>query len=134
MRVRLLIVALILVIALGTAGVVRARTRRVRAADKNAPLVVTTTAKRQDLLVTITQTGLVAAKHATPIIPEISGRAQWVCANGIIVKEADTVLRLDPTTFQETLADVNVRFDEALLSQDTARTVQTARGKRCNSA
>ncbi len=119
MKRRVLI--LVPILALVVVGVLVVRARARHAADKSGPLVVTTTAKRQDLLLTIAQTGIISAKHATPIIPDISGRAQWVCANGIILKAGDPVLHLDPTPFQESLDDVNVRFDEALLSQDTAR-------------
>jgi len=127
MRRRVFAIALVAAAGLGGVGVVRGRAVRAHAADRNAPMVVSTTAKRQDLEVFITQTGVVAAKRATPVIPDLSGRAQWVCANGIILKAGDVVLRLDPTTFQEALDDANVAYDEALLRQEQSRDVQGSR-------
>jgi len=76
-------------------------------------LVVTTTVKRQDLLITVSETGVVAAKNSTPVIPEISGRIQFICGNGIVVKRGDPVVRLDPKPFEEALTNLQVRYEEA---------------------
>ncbi len=90
-------------------------------------LVVTTKAKRQDLLLTVTQTGAVVARNAAPVIPEISGRIQWVCPNGIVVPAGGVVMRLDPTTFQEQVTDLTVRYQEAVRRQAQADAVGKAR-------
>jgi len=118
----------VVVATLGWLGV-RARVRTAQSSEASAALVVTTTAKRQDLLVTVTQTGVVAAKNSTPVIPEISGRVQWACANGIVVSKGDTILRLDPTQMQEALTDLNVRYEEAKRQQAQADAVGKARNE-----
>ena len=131
MRARLLVGAAVVVAALGATGWMRERAKvsRPGGGSKITSLVVTTTAKRQDLLLTVTQTGTVAAKKATPVVPEISGHVQWVCANGIVVKAGDIILRIDATSFQESLDNVTVRYQEALLRQGQSRSVQEARMK-----
>ncbi len=129
MRARIVVPILALVVVVGTmawaAG--RVKLRRSRPGEESAQLVVATTAKRQDLLLTVTQTGIVAAKKATPVVPEISGRVQWACANGIIVSAGETVLRLDPTSFQERVTDLTVQYEEAVRSQTQADAVGRAR-------
>ena len=117
-----------LLAALGLFGV-RARLANARATAGRSELVVATTAKRQDLLLTVTHTGVVVAKNATPVIPEISGRIQWVCANGIVVSKGDTILRLDPTNAQEEVTDLTVRYEEALRRQAEADAVARARSQ-----
>ena len=128
MRPRLAIL-LLSVAFLGALGWVGRATQRHRAksAEQAKQLVVTTTAKRHDLLLTITQTGVIAAKSTTPVIPEISGRLQWVCENGILVKAGDQILRLDPTKMQEDLDALIVRYDAASRRQATAESVGKAR-------
>ncbi len=106
---------------------VRARLVDARAADDRSDLVVTATVKRQDLLLTVTHTGVVVAKNATPVIPEISGRIQWVCANGTVVSKGDTILLLDPTKDEEQVTDLIVRYEEALRQQAEADAVGRAR-------
>ena len=108
-----------LLAALGWFGV-RARLGGGRRTGDRPELVVTTTVKRQELVLAVTQTGIVVAKNATPVIPEISGRVEWVCANGIIVSRGDTILRLDPTQMQEQLTDLTVRYEEARRRQAEA--------------
>ena len=98
-----------------------------RPGTDQADLVVTTTAKRQDLVITVTQTGEVAAKNTTPVIPEISGRVQWACAHGIVVAKGDESLRLDPTRMEEQLRDLEVRYDEARRRQEQADALGSAR-------
>jgi multidrug resistance efflux pump len=98
-------------------------------AAKGEPLVVATTARRQDLLITVNETGVVAAKNSTPVVPEISGRIQWVCGNGIVVKAGETVLRIDPRTFQEALTDLQVRYDDAVRRTTQSEAVGKARMK-----
>ncbi len=115
-----------LLVLVGWLGV-RARLADARTASHGSDLVVTTTVKRQDLLLTVTHTGVVAAKNATPVIPEISGRIQWVCANGSVVSKGDTILRLDPTRAQEQVTDLTVRYEEALRRQAEADAVGRAR-------
>ncbi|MCJ7750330.1 MAG: hypothetical protein MUQ65_04460, partial [Armatimonadetes bacterium] len=87
MKVRLLAGMIAAVVVLGAVGWARSQSRP-RADDAAATdrLVVTTTVKRQDLLITVSETGVVAAKNSTPVIPEISGRIQFICGNGIVVK------------------------------------------------
>jgi HlyD family secretion protein len=129
MRARIVVPIVALVVVIGTiawaAG--RVKLRRSRPAEESAQLVVATTAKRQDLLLTVTQTGVVAAKKTTPVVPEISGRVQWACANGIIVSAGETVLRLDPTSFQERVTNLTVQYEEAVRSQTQADAVGKAR-------
>jgi multidrug resistance efflux pump len=99
MRSRILLGVVLLLV---TVGWLSARVKPAAAASRaqdGGQLVVTTTAKREDLLLAITETGVIAAKSATPIVPEISGRVKWVSANGIIVSAGDVILRLDPTSF-----------------------------------
>jgi HlyD family secretion protein len=119
--------------ALGAAGW-QAKLRRALPAAKGGAqqgqqMVVTTTARRQDLLITVNQTGAVAAKNSTPVVPELSGRIQWVCENGVVVNAGDTILRLDPTKVQETATDLEVRYEEAKRRREQADTVGTARVK-----
>ncbi len=130
MNARLLVLGGVILALLGLgswAGLRRARPAR--AASAQAPLVVTTTAKQADLLLTITQTGAVAAKHATSVIPEISGRVAWVCANGILVQAGEEVLRLDPKALQEQLASLQVDYREAQLQAAQASAVSDSRMK-----
>jgi HlyD family secretion protein len=83
--------------------------------------------KQADLPITIMATGAVAAKNATPVIPEISGRVASVCANGVIVKTGDEILRLDPTKLQEQLADLTTRYKDAQIRQGQSEAVSTSR-------
>jgi len=92
-------------------------------------LVVGTVAKRQDLLITVNETGVIAAKNSTPVVPEISGRIQWICGNGIVVKAGDTVLRIDPRPFQEALTDLEVRYDDAVRRKTQSEITGRARMK-----
>jgi RND family efflux transporter MFP subunit len=119
MRPIIVVPVLVLASLVGTAGWfgVRSKQNHTGNRQKEKQLVVTTTAKREDLLITVTQTGSVAAKKTTPVIPELSGIVQWVCANGIIVSPGETILRLDPTQVQEQFAALTVRYQEALLQQ-----------------
>jgi len=98
--------------------------------EEGARLVVTTTAKREDLLLTVSTTGVIAAKRATPVIPEISGRVRWISANGVVVSAGDVILRLDPTRFQEQLDDLTVRHNDAVRAQAQADAVGQARMKQ----
>ena len=129
MKIRTFIVVLVVIVVLGAMGWGRWQTkpRATKPAAENEQLVVATTAKRQDLLITVTQTGVVAAKNSTPVVPDISGRIQWVCGNGIVVKADETVMRLDPRTFQEALTDLTVRYDEAVRRTAQADVVGKAR-------
>jgi RND family efflux transporter MFP subunit len=77
-------------------------------------------------VITVSQTGVVAAKNSTPVAPELSGLVQWVSPNGIIVSRGDTILRLDPTQVQEQVLDLTVRYQEALLRQAQADAVGRA--------
>lgn len=92
-------------------------------------MVVGTVARRQDLLITVNETGVIAAKNSTPVVPEISGRIQWVCGNGIVVKAGDTVLRIDPRPFQEALTDLEVRYDDAVRRKTQSEITGRARMK-----
>ncbi len=120
------VAALAALAAVGWAGW-RGTPRTGAAVEKGEQLVVATTAKRQDLLITVSQTGVVAARKSTPVIPQISGRIQWVCGNGIIVAKDDTILRLDPTKLEEQLADLSARYDDAVRRQAQADTTGKAR-------
>jgi len=117
MKVRLLAGIIAAVVVLGALGWARLQSRP-RAADAATKdhLVVTTTVKRQDLLIAVSETGVVAAKDSTPVIPEISGRIQFICGNGIVVKGGDTLVRLDPKPFEEALTELQVRYEEAVRS------------------
>jgi HlyD family secretion protein len=117
-----------LLAALGWFGV-RARLANARTAAGRSELIVTTTAKRQDLLLSVIHTGVVVAKNATPVIPGISGRIQWVCANGIVVSTGETILRLDPTRAQEQVTDLTVRYEEALRGQAETDALARARAE-----
>ncbi len=97
--------------------------------EDGARLVVTTTAKREDLLLTVAETGAIAAKRATPVIPEISGRVKWVSANGIVVSAGDVILQLDPTSFQEQLDNLTIRYNDAVRAQAQADAVGKSRMK-----
>ena len=118
----------VVVATLGWLGV-RARLRPAHSTEDGAELVVTTLAKRQDLLLTVTQTGVVAAKNSAPVIPEISGRVQWVCANGIVVSKGEAILRLDPTKMREGVTDLTVRYEETKRQQAQADAVGKARNE-----
>jgi RND family efflux transporter MFP subunit len=115
--------------AVGGAAGWQARAHRARPSAKAEEMVVTTTAKRQDLLFAVTQTGVIAARKSTPVVPELSGRIQWVCEDGIVVAAGDTILRLDPTKVQEDAADLAVRYDEAKRRKAQADAVGKARMK-----
>jgi len=131
MNVRTGIGVLVVIVVLGAVGWGRWQTKPPSAtsAAKGEQLVVATTAKRQDLLITISETGVVAAKNSMPVVPDISGRIQWVCDNGIVLKVGQTVMRLDPRPFQETLTDLTVRYDEAVRRKAKAGAVGAARMK-----
>ncbi|HUT75981.1 MAG TPA: efflux RND transporter periplasmic adaptor subunit [Armatimonadota bacterium] len=137
-RLRAIIFSLAAVVAVGAAGwggwrVIGARNgasqHRALPAAKGDPLVVTTTARRQDLLITVTQTGVVAARNSSPVIPEISGRIQWICANGIVISAGEPLVRLDPTTFQDQVTDLSVRYDNAVRRQAEAEAARMTRMK-----
>lgn len=125
-RLSALFLSLTLLGALGWVGR-HAQLTREASAKQAKHLVVTTTARRQDLLLTINQTGVVAAKSTTPVIPEISGRIAWVCANGIVVKPGDIILRMDPTKMEEQLHDLTVRYEAARRRQAVAESVGKSR-------
>ena len=115
MRARPVAAIVAAVAVLGALGYARSQSRpRAAEAGEKDRLVVTTTVKRQDLLITVSETGVVAAKDSTPVIPEISGRIQFICGNGIVVGRGDTVVRLDPKPFEEALTNLQVRYEEAL--------------------
>lgn len=117
MKARLLVAIIATVAVLGAAGwALSQRGFRAPAAAAQERLVVTTAVKRQDLLITVNETGVVAAKNSTPAIPEVSGRIQFICGNGLVVKRGDTVVQLDPKPFQEALTELRVRYEEALRS------------------
>lgn len=117
MKVRLLAGIIATAVVLGAAGwaLTQSRPRAPDGAMKDH-LVVTATVKRQDLLITVNETGVVAAKNSTPVIPEVSGRIQFICGNGIVVRRGDTVVRLDPKPFEAALTELQVRYEEALRS------------------
>ena len=121
-----MLAAALLLAGLGWLGV-RARLADARTGAGRSELVVTASARRQDLLLTVSHTGIVVAKNATSVIPEISGRIQWVCANGTVVSKGDTILRLDPTRAQEEVTDLTVRYEEALRRQAEADAVGRSR-------
>jgi len=129
MKARAGIGILVIVVTLGALGWARwpSKPRPAKAAAESKQLVVTTTAKRQDLLITVNETGVVAAKKSTPVVPDISGRIQWVIGNGMVVKAGDVVMRFDPRTFQEALTDLMVRYDDAVRRTAQADAVGTAR-------
>lgn len=131
MKARTGIGLLMLTVILGAAGWARwqVKPHGETTAAKGDQLVVATTAKRQDLLMTVNETGVVAAKSTTPVIPDLSGRIQWVCDNGIVVKAGETLLRLDPRTFQEALTNLTVRYDDAVRRKTQASAVGQARMK-----
>jgi RND family efflux transporter MFP subunit len=131
MKIRTFLGVLAVILALGAVGWARwqSKPRAAMPAAGDRQLVVSTTAKRQDLLITVTQTGVVEAKSSTPVIPDVSGRLQWVCENGIVVFAGDTVARLDPRQFQEQLTELTVRYGEALRRQEQAQTVARSRMK-----
>ena len=130
MKVRLVAGMIAAVVVLGAVGWARLQSRP-RAADAAVKdrLVVATTVKRQDLLITVSETGVVAAKNSTPVIPEISGRIQFICGNGIVVKRGDSVVSLDPKPFEEALTDLQVQYEEALRSMVQTETVGEERMK-----
>jgi RND family efflux transporter MFP subunit len=136
MRGRGIAAGLGILVVLGAVGAAgwQAKLRRVgdaatRRSQQDREMVVTTTAKRQDLLITVTQTGVVAAKNSTPVIPEISGRIQWVCENGVVVPAGATLVQLDTKKAQEDATDLAVRYDEAKRRQEKAEAVGKARMK-----
>ncbi|MFB3880905.1 MAG: efflux RND transporter periplasmic adaptor subunit [Armatimonadota bacterium] len=92
-------------------------------------LVVTTAARKADLLLTVAETGVIAAKRATPVVPEISGRVKWVSANGVVVSAGEVILRLDPTRFEEQLKELQARYDDAVRAQAQADAAGKARMK-----
>jgi HlyD family secretion protein len=129
MKMRSIIAILIIILALGAVGWRRLQTKPSTAQSLKTgdQLVVTTTAKRQDLLISVVQTGAVAARNSTPVIPEISGYIQWVCENGIAVSAGDTLVRLDPTKYQEDLTNLIAHYDEAMRAQAESETVAKSR-------
>jgi len=136
MRARAIAGGLGILVALGALGAAgwQAKVRRTLpaakgGADQGQQMVVTTTARRQDLLITVNQTGAVAAKNSTPVVPDLSGRIQWVCENGVVVSAGETILRLDPTKVQEQATDLKVRYDDAGRRREQADTVGKARVK-----
>jgi len=134
MRARGGIALSLVIVGLGAASVslLHAGSGSAKPAPKRAQgdqLVVGTVAKRQDLLITVNETGVIAAKNSTPVVPEISGRIQWVCGNGIVVKAGDTVMRIDPRPFQEALTDLEVRYDDAGRRKSQAEVTGKARMK-----
>jgi HlyD family secretion protein len=132
MRARRLILILVIVVAVGLGALALARRNQAHpapAAGKTEQLVVTTTVKRQDLLITVTQTGAVAAKNATSVIPEISGRIQWLCENGIVVAPGDAVLKLDPKQLEDALQDLQIRLGDATRRSEQAKVTGAARMK-----
>jgi len=132
MRIRATITLLVIVVLVGALGWGRRQASSdnvASAAGKADSLVVTTTAKRQDLLITVSETGVVAAKDSTPVVPDISGRILWVCDNGIILKSGEPVLSLDPKPFEEALIDLNARYDEAVRRKSQTELTGSARMK-----
>jgi len=136
MRGRAIVAGLGMLVVLGAAGTAgwQARVRRVglvaRGRSKqDQQMVVTTTAKRQDFLITVTETGSVAAKNSTPVIPEISGRIQWACENGIVVPAGAVLVQLDTKRAQQDATDLAVRCDEAKRRQEKSEAVGKARMK-----
>jgi RND family efflux transporter MFP subunit len=131
MKIRILIAVAIVTIGLSVVGMAAwgPKQRTADTSAKEAPLVVTTAAKRQDLEIAITETGSVEARKSTPVVPEISGRVQWACENGIVVAAGDPIVRLDPTDLQDRLTDLVTRYDDAVRSQKQSQLEGSARMK-----
>ena len=124
MKARLLAGLVGAVVVLGAVSWARSQSKpSAPAVGASKSLVVATTVKRQDLLVTVNETGVVAAKDSTPVIPEVSGRIQFICGNGIVVKRGDTIVRLDSKPFQDALTDLQVRYDESVRSMNQTEAV-----------
>lgn len=130
MRIRMLLAVAIVIVGVSVGMAAwRPKPRAGGLSAKDAPLVVTTTAKQQDLEITITETGSVEARNSTPVIPEISGRVQWACGNGVVVSAGDPIVRLDPKDLQERLTDLQSRYDDAVRRQDQSELEGAARMK-----
>lgn len=135
-RRRVITAGLGVVVLLGAAGTAawQAKLRRVSLTSRgrsqeDQQMVVTAAAKRQDLLLAVTQTGAVAAKNSTPVVPEISGRIQSVCENGIVVQPGVVLAQLDMKKAKEDLTDLEVRYDEAKRRREKSEAVGKARMK-----
>lgn len=129
MKLRLSLILIIILVLIGILVVRRSQQKEGVTSKEDLPLVVTTTAKQQDLLITVTQTGGVIAKNSIPVVPEIPGRIQWVCENGIIVNSGDIILQLDPTQSQDAIDDLLELYDESLRRQAESETAGSARMK-----
>ena len=88
-------------------------------------LVVSTVAREQELLVTVDQTGVLAAKDSLPVLPEIAGGViVWLSDNGIPVAKGAPVARFDPRDAAKQLADVVEQYQEALRKLEQAKAQQ----------
>jgi len=93
-------------------------------------VVVNTTVKKGDLLFIVNQSGMVAAKRSIPVVPEISGRIQWVCNDGIKVAGGTVLVRLETRQAQENLVNLQARKEEVQRRLQRETDVGNARTKQ----
>jgi len=116
MRARRVLRRVAVVALLGAAawGGWRAWPRDGAASDPETPLVVNAVAKRQDLLITVDQTGSLGAKDTTQVMPEIGGTVLWVCENGLLVSKGDLIAQIDPAQTARQIEQLVEQYDAAV--------------------
>ncbi len=88
------------------------------------PMVETTDVARADARVSIVGYGTVEPRVRANIIPQVSGRIEWVHANmitGGFVSAGDTLLQIDKRDYQLALNQIASRRSQAEAAQQTAQ-------------
>ena len=80
--------------------------------SKETNAVVSALARKGDLLFSVNQTGVVVAKRSTPVVPEISGRVQWVTTDGVKVTSGSMLLQMETRQAKENLLNLEARREE----------------------
>ena len=124
MRARRAIAGAVVVVLLGAAawGAWRVMPRGATPAADSVEMVVRAVANRQDLLITVDQTGSLSALDSMPVMPEVSGRLVWVTENGVMASAGDLIAMLDPTEGEEQLKQLTREYADALRKLEQAKT------------
>ncbi|UCH35312.1 MAG: efflux RND transporter periplasmic adaptor subunit [Armatimonadota bacterium] len=123
MRARRAIAGVVVVVLLGAAawGAWRVIPRGAAPAADSVEMVVRAVANRQDLLITVDQTGSLSALDSMPVMPEVSGRLVSVTENGVMASAGDLIAMLDPTEGEEQVKQLTREYAETLRKLEQAK-------------
>ena len=92
--------------------------------------VVSAKAVKGDLLFSVNQTGVVVAKRSIPVVPQISGRIQWISNDGLKVTKGSVLLQLETKQARENILNLTAKRDEVVRRLQGVTDVGDARTKQ----